>query len=382
MTRNIIAIIVLIALGIAALVVFREKPSGEVQKTQASIPAVPTEKLDTIQIQRTEDGAPEKIVLQKKEDRWQMVEPVSYPVVESSVQSMVETLSTLKPVDIISENKEKHASFQVDDEQGVQVTALNGTQELIRLIIGKSKSNMTFVRIPGGDAVYRIHGTHGHIFNKSAQTLRDKTILSFKPEDAKKMLFKAGETELTLAKGSDPETTKWAPVAADIENFDEDKATGILRALSNLNARSFVDQPLPADQTGLSDTVDRVVVETQSGELEPQTYTVYLGKDDEKDSKTYVKTSESEQVFLVSSHTTKRFRVGPNDFARTEEDMKKEAERKQKAAQAGAGQGMPGMPGMPGMMGGPGGNQQIPPELMRQIQAQMAKQQGQGGQGQ
>ena len=58
-----------------------------------------------------------------------------------------------------------------------------------------------------------------------------------------------------------------------------------------------------------------------------------------------------------------------DDFARTDEELAKEEERKKKARKAAANQAMQ----VPAMSGRPG-TQQIPPDVMRKIQAQMAKQ--------
>jgi hypothetical protein len=67
-----------------------------------------------------------------------------------------------------------------------------------------------------------------------------------------------------------------------------------------------------------------------------------------------------------------RIRVTADDFARTDEQVAKDEEQKKKARSNGMqGAGMP-----PGMGGSPGGQQQIPPELMKQIREQMARQQG------
>ncbi len=375
MAKNLIALVILAALVVMALLVFREKPSEE-KKKAAAIAAVPEVRLDTIRITRREgkdeDATIEKITLKKKDGLWRMAEPVDYVVVEGTVKRMAEALAGMKVVDVISENKENHKSFEVDKDNGIEVVALEGNTELVHLIVGKSKSNMTFVRLPEKDEVYRLQGYHRTTFNKSVKNLRDKAILKREQDNVKKVTFTSEKGELVFETTSEGEETSLKPVGAEIENFNETKAKGIVRSLTNLSAREFVDEALTEEQTGLGADASKAVVEIQkSGEsAEPETVTVFIGKDLEEDRKTYLKTSLSDQLFLVSTSTTDRFKVAAADFARTAEEMKKEEERKKKAAQA-----PPQMPpGMMGGMGGMGGNQQIPPDVMRKIQAQMAKQ--------
>ena len=87
-------------------------------------------------------------------------------------------------------------------------------------------------------------------------------------------------------------------------------------------------------------------------------------RDLEEDKKTYVKTSESDQIFLVTKSKVDRLRIEADDFARTDEEVAKEEERRKKAAE-----------NPPPAMSGTPGTQQIPPDVMRKIQAQMANQQ-------
>ncbi|MCP4606052.1 MAG: DUF4340 domain-containing protein [Proteobacteria bacterium] len=377
MGKNLIAVIILVILAVAALLVFRDKPSQEKEQAEEAISAVPSDQLDTIRIVRREKKdekkVVEKIALKKKGGTWRMAEPVDYTVVENSVQRMADALADIKVVDIISKNKENHDSLQVGEETGIEVTASAGDKELARFIVGKSKGDMTFVRKTGEDAVYRIQGYHRGTFDKSVKNLRDKTVLKRDVGSVKKVTLTNEKGGLVLENSKEGEDKKLGPAGVEIENFHQSKADGMVRALVSLTAREFVDEKLQDEETGLTEGAAKVIVELD-GSGEADAVTVWVGKEIEETKKTYVKTSESEQVFLVSSSTANRFKVGPDDFARTDEEMKAEEEKK-KAAAANPPQMPPGMMGMGG--GGMGGNQQIPPDIMRKIQAQMAKQ-GQG----
>ncbi len=371
MGKNLIAIVVLVILGVAALVVFRDRPHEEKQQAEKAVKKVPLERLNTIRIARLEgkgkEAVKEEYELKKNGDIWKLAKPVVYPVVESSIKRMTEALGDLNVIDTISENATKHELFEVDDKKGVTVTALRDQDVLAQLIVGKSQRNMTFVRLPGKDAVYRVQGSFKHAFNKSAKAMRDKTIIKLDQANIEKVAFKNGDNALVLANTGENGSQKLEPVDETIENFDETKANGIIQSLSTLTTMNFVDEPLTPDKTGLGDAAATVEIETK-GSGETEKVTVWIGNHKETGGETYLKSSESKQVFLVSTATAKRFLVKADDFARTKEELAKEEERKKKAQAEAAKRG-----GMPGGFGP--GNQQISPELMAKIRAQMAAQQ-------
>jgi hypothetical protein len=325
MTKNLIAIAVLVILGLAAFFALREEPSAEREEARAAVAPVDADRLDRILIKRREgtgDAAVvEQIELQKKDGLWRMVAPVEYAVVAATVERMVEALGDLKVVDVIAENAESHDRFDLDAEKGIEVTALAGKEELAHLLIGKSKGGMTFVRVPGEDPVYRVQGYHRGPFNRSASALRDKTIIEVEKDTIGKVTFRGEKGDLALEAEGEGELRRFVTRGAEIENFDEAKAKGILSSLARLKARDFVDGELDAAETGLGEGAAQVVLEI-AGATKPDVITLTLGKEIPKERKTYVKSSKSDQVFLVAASTAERFQVGADDFARTDEEVK------------------------------------------------------------
>jgi hypothetical protein len=251
------------------------------------------------------------------------------------------------------------------------MAALQTDKQLLRIIVGKSAGNFTYVRLPEGDEVYRVLGSHRRDFDKTATSLRDKAVLELDARDIGRVTFLGEQGELVLAREKGKAENKWHPVGVQIENFNESKAEEILQTLGRLRASDFEDSAVPVEQSGMGDSAYKVIIElTRSGE--PETITLWIGAEQEEKKATYLKTSKSEQLFLVMTAIANRLRVTADDFARTDEQVAKDEEQKKKARSNGMqGAGMP-----PGMGGSPGGQQQIPPELMKQIREQMARQQG------
>jgi len=390
MVKIIVAVCVLVVLGLVAFFVFREAPDEEQEAVEKTLEPVPLDKLDRIEINRHEGSGEslreEAIVFTKQGGTWRMAEPVDYAVNPRSLERMEEALGELRVIDAIAENVEKHHVLEVDDELGVEVKAMHGEGEVLaHFIVGVTRHNMTYVRMPGKDTVYRIKGSHRPTFNKSVKNLRDKTVLKLDRDTVSKVTFVNEHGELvfeqvTEGEGDDAKVS-YRPVGVEIENFNARKATSIAKSLTGLSARNFVDDDPGAEATGLGPDAPKVTFEAEK-DGKKGSYTIWVGKENEKERMTHIKTSESDQIYLVSAHMVKRYMPEADDFARTDEEVVQEEERLKKQeehrklheAQAAAGGGM----GMPPAMGGQPGQQQIPPEIMKQIQEQMAKQ-GKGG---
>jgi len=337
MRRIIIALAVFLVLVVVALVALREPADAPREAAASALDPVPIDRLDRVEIRRNEGSGSslreESIVLVREEGDWRMIEPVEYAVNPTSAGRMVEALAGLRVVDLVAENRAKHHVLEVDDQLGVEVKALGGGQVLAHFIVGVSRNNLTYVRLPGGDEVYRITGSHRATFNKSARNLRDKQILKLDQDSVSRITFNNRHGELVVAKGEGAESA-FAPVGVEIPNFDDGKVLSIARMLTGLAARDFVDGGPPAEETGLGPEASRVVFEaTDKGN--PVTVTLWLGAETEKDRQMHLKTSlTGEQVFLVSSHMVKRLEASAEDFARTDEEMATLEKRRRQAEEA------------------------------------------------
>ncbi|MCK9460419.1 MAG: DUF4340 domain-containing protein [Proteobacteria bacterium] len=378
MRKIIIAVVVLAALGAAAFLALREEPDAARQSAKSALVPLPAERLSRIEIKRHEPSQDpmddEFITLEREGDVWSMTKPVAYPVNATSVAKMVEALGALKTIDVISDNKAKHAVLEVDDALGIEVKAFDGEKQLAGFIVGVSRGDMTMVRLPGKDEVYRVKGAIRTTFNKSVKNLRDHTVTKLDRGSVVRVRITGPEGVFEMAKKGDGKDAKFEPVGDPIQNFDTRKADGLANALTGLSARDFVDAPVTDDVSGLGEGAMRVVFEAAKDGVKG-TFTVLIGKTLEKERETYVKTSLSDQVFLVASHIVSRFKTKAADFARTDEQVADEEKRRKEAedhtrmhedhAQAGAAREAAG--------------QSIPPEILEQLKAKMANQ-PQGGQ--
>ncbi len=326
MTKNLIAVCVLALLAGVAYFVFNKAPAQGTRAGLDVLKPVPVDRLDRIEILRHEGSGStlreEIIVLEKAGDVWRMLKPVDYPANQAAVKVMVDVLAELKVMDTISERTEKHRALEVDDELGIVVTASAGDEVLSRFIIGATRLTITFIRIPASNAVYRTAGTYRSTFNQPSRSLRDRTVVKLDPSSVSEVRYINEGGTLTIVNKDQSEELAFEPKGIDIPNFNTHRATQNVRAISNLGARDFVDEPLGADITGLTETAPRVEIDT----VRDQNLVVWIGNEKKETRQTYVKTSLSDNIFLISSHFVSSMKAKASDFARSNEQVAKEKE--------------------------------------------------------
>ena len=324
--KNLIAVGILAVLGAVAFFMFREKPNPEKKQVEAAVKPVDVEKLDEIRIKRHEGlgdkKEPESYTLKKADGTWAMAEPVKYPVVQNSVETMTRALGELRVIDVISEKASAHGKFEVDDASGIDVTVLGGGSELLHVIVGASSNGVTFIRYPDKNEVYRMKGSFKYNFDRSIKSLREKTIIKADVENVKTATFGSGDEALVLEKTGTGKDLSVKPLGRDIPNFDAPKATGVLRTLVNLNAVGFVDEPVTEEVSGLGPDAFTVTLEAIE-EDKPYKAVLTLGNKVEDKAQTYAKTSASDQIFLISEYTAKRLYAKLEDLTKKEEKKDK-----------------------------------------------------------
>jgi len=374
MRKIIIAVVVLAALGAAVFIALREKPDAQREAEKKVLVPLPITRVSRIEIKRHEPSQDpiddELITLERKGDTWRMTKPVDYAVNSTSVNKMLEAFGQLKTIDVISENKAKHAVLEVDDALGIGVKAFDGATPLADFVVGVSRGDMTMVRLPGSDKVYRIQGAIRQVFNKSAKNLRDHAVTQLDRGSVTRVKIATPEGEFEMARKEATESAKFEPVGAPIQNFDWRRADGLANALTGLSTRDFVDAPVTDDVSGLGEGALRIEFDAAK-DGKQGTFTVWVGKALEKERQTYVKTSLSDQVFLVSSHIIARFKTKAEDFARTDDQVAEEEKRRAAAMEHGQMHDDNAQAAAAAQAGG----QSIPPEIMEKLKAQM------GGQG-
>jgi hypothetical protein len=393
------AAVVLVALIVVALVIFRE-PAAE--QMDASFPDISKDQITKIWIRNpvVQEGSEgdqnaepvfEEVTLERtgkgEQATWKLTSPVQYPAYASYVDTMLTRLTELELGDMAVESKANWAALEVDEAKAVHVKVFTGNSQAAEFFLGIYKAGNTMVRLPGDDRVFKMQGSIRYVFGKRTMDWRDKTVLDQKAEHVTAITYRNAERTLSFTR----EGTDWAQVLAEgeepMENFDPKKVGSLIGAAVRLRTADFADgvdlaeaglAPPPAEieftvsTPGEPEDPEKAAADgstepSEVPEVTVETFRIILGK--AKDDKhTYLMVEGNDQVFLVTTNVIERLDPGADKFVTA---PKPEGE----AVPAGPPMGMGGMGGMPiSPPGQAGGGQGIPPEVMKQVQAEIQKQ--------
>jgi hypothetical protein len=352
--RLLIAVVVLVGLGAAVFATLRSHDgSTEVATAAPTLPKLKKEDITAIEIAKPDKTT---IALAKQGEAWALTAPVAAKADQSAVDSVVEKLSELEVSGVAASRKENHKLLSVDAETGIRVKAKGqGDKVLLDLWVGEAKSGGTMVRVEGKDEVLATKGSIRYAFDKEVRLFRDRVITDLEPKDLTAVSIESAKGKFKFEKPAD----KWQQVKGEkaIEKFGEAKVSSLVSSAAKLRAADFADPSENDDHAMGFDAPTSTVVLTGKDGKET---TLLIGREHGNAREYYLRVVGNPVNYRISKFTAERFM--PEAKAFQEEEKKPGAEAP---------------PGMPGM-GGPqamGGEQQIPPEILKQLQQQM----GQGG---
>jgi len=287
-----IATVVLAALAGTLYWSNRHKPEETTQASADTPPKILTLKEGDITKVDLKKKTGDSIVLAKDSGgKWQITSPQTLGADQSSVSSMVSTLSSLSS-DRLVEDKASNLNQYGLAEPAIQVliTEKNKTQ---KLLVGDETptSSGAFARLDGDPRVFTIASYTKSSIDKTVNDLRDKRLLTIEPDKVSRVELNANKQTLEFGRNKDQwQILKPKPLRADAFQVDE-----LVRKLSD--AQMEVSSDTDAKKTAAAFTsgtpVATAKLTTDSGTQELQ---VRKNKDDY-----YAKSSVVEGLYKVTS---------------------------------------------------------------------------------
>jgi hypothetical protein len=309
--KTLLALATFAGLGILAVIALTRPDKGErTSDRQRPIARMDTAELGSIEV--TKAGVTS--IIKQDGKSYQVTAPVAYAADESVGKAAFDGLKKMDVSDLVTEKKEKHAEFEVDDKSGIHVVvkAKDG-KVLADMIVGKTAGAGTMVRPMGKDEVWQATGISRYLFDKNAGDWRDKSITTFPQADAEQIEVVAKDGGKAVVKKTGEKIgseDKWAIVesSAKIEKLDNAIPNGITAALSSWKTNDFADGVKLAD-AGLEPPQLTVTVSVKGGKK----VTALLGNK-KGDDDYYVKVPDAPQVFLVKKYNADRVVKRPIEF--------------------------------------------------------------------
>ncbi len=351
---------------------------------------VPSDQLTRVEILRK--GAPKgqrRIVLEKSrvgagaeaQGEWTVVSPVRYRANQAAMETIVAVLAEIEIL-TSEEGDERAARRQrLDNGSGVEIKAWVGDRLASHFMVGSSAREATYVRRlgEGNDGqILTVRGRCRPVFDRSLDQLRHPVITDVDVKKIQRVLYSNPEGQLELV--PDQRTPgKFVDKDGSIRNFNAVRASQSVSVAAHLLAKGFADDSVDLKATGLFDDDTSKATLFRAGK--PPLH-VWVGART-PNGQLYVRTSQSKQIYLVSSHLESSLAPRRSHFERSDEHMSElEDLRKKRALEeaahdeaahdeaAGAGH----THGLP-----PANASQVPPELMEELRGLAQKQRDRAG---
>ena len=288
-----IATVVLAALAGTLYWSNRHKPKETTQASADTPPKILTLKEGDITKVDLKKKPGDSIVLAKDSGgKWQITSPQTLGADQSSVSSMVSTLSSLSS-DRLVEDKDSDLNQYGLAEPALQVAITEKDNKSQKLLVGDETptSGGAFARLDGDPRVFTIASYTKSSIDKSVNDLRDKRLLTVDPDKVSRVELNANKQDVEFGRNKDQwQILKPKPLRADAFQVDE-----LVRKLSDAQMEISSDSDAKKTAAGFASgtPVATAKLTTDSGTQELQ---VRKNKDDY-----YAKSSVVDGVYKVTS---------------------------------------------------------------------------------
>jgi hypothetical protein len=309
--KTLTAVAAFAILGLIAFFALRQPEKGEgVNDRARPLPPIAAGTLDSISI--TRQGVTSTIT--RAAGKYKVTAPVAGEADESNAKGAFDALEKLVLGNLVTENKAKHAEFELDDAKAIHVVAKAGAATPADLLVGKSVGSGTMVRLAGKDEVWQATGPLRATFDKPPAEWRDRSVITFSTADAETLTVKSGTPAGMIVVKKNGKTPlgedKWDLVSSSVkmDRLDNGVPNGIVSALSAFKTNDFADGATTAG-TGLDTPSLTVTVGLKGG----KNATLLVGNKKANDE-LYVKTPESPQIYVVKTFNSDHIVKRPIDF--------------------------------------------------------------------
>ncbi len=351
----------------------------------------PLDQLSRIEIIRNGAGVPKAerhIVLERDltkgatqgaaESQWTVVSPIRYRANQTTMDTIAAVLGEIRITSSAPGDEDSTRKARLGKNSGVEVKAWTGDRLASHFVVGRSTREETYVKRAGkgrDDRILTVQGRCRRIFDRPLGELRHPVVTDFDVKDIAGVRYSSPSGGLEIV--ADPAAPgHFLNKRANIRNFDTARASQNVSVLAHLLARGFVDGAGSGagsgdrKQSGLfDDDTRKATVFFRKG---PPVH-VWVGAPTANGRQLHVRTSDGDQIYLVSSHLESSLVPSKSHLERTDEHMREVRTLQEKRAQeeaehaaegeAGHAHGLPTEPAS-----------QVPPELMKELRG-LARQQ-------
>ncbi len=263
----------------------------------------------------TQPGA-EPVMVSLSGGQWNIDAPLVYPAKMPSIESILAVLAEIEIVRRVAPQPEPKHRLADDARVVVKTWTKQGVENAFA--IGASSREETFVQRLGEEQVYAVRGSCRRFFDLSLAQLRAPAITNLDLAEIEAVRFVGPSEALSLVASSE-QPRMFVEESPSISNFNRERASKSVAVVARLFAKDFVDPPIDRLATGLfEDSTPYIEVSTRGG---AKPLKVYIGART-TNGRLYLRTSDSEQIYLVSAHLGSSLMPRNEHFERTDSEMR------------------------------------------------------------
>lgn len=261
---------------------------------------------------------------------WNLVQPVAARADPHLADQILALLTHLPQAALVESSKSTANRYGFIPGESPRVIYRRGKTSLLELEVGYEEQNWTYLRQPPDGPVFAWPGRVGGLFKRKVSEYRDRTIFRADAREIELVTVQNQRGSFTLRR--DTQTGSLDPVGIKIANFNRFRAEQFVSVLCGLRAKDFARPPVERSAVGLSEGADEIVLQHRE-ENRVRTVTIKLGKTDDRQRATYLSTSGSDDIYLISRHIAAFLRPAAIDFSRTDAEVVADEKARQFARQ-------------------------------------------------
>jgi hypothetical protein len=302
-------ILLLLAAVIGIAVYYLEIKPGKPrdEKTEESKPAFAFSRDDISSLSITRSG--QTVVVEDKDGKWTIVQPLTAQANQSTVDSLVSSLTSAKIERSLTPSPEEIKTFGLEEPAvAVEIKLKSGETRTIKLGAKDFSGLSAYAQIGDAQDVALVPASVLTSSDKSLDDLRDKAIFGASQFDIKSILLTNEHGQMSLAKDGGEWVLK-KPFEAGVETSEMNT---FLSEITSAEAEEFVSETAddPA-KYGLDDPKITLTAQLNDGSER----SISAGA---KDDNHYAKASARSQVFKISSSLYDKLNIKPSELRNKE----------------------------------------------------------------
>ena len=224
------AVLLVVALGLSAYIYFVEsdRPPGGTPEPRETVFDFESDDITRLSV-TAESGA--RTVLEKTDDRWQLVEPFAGVVDVTEVVAIASSLATLELQRVVAEPEDAPdltVYGLAEPRIEVGVTTTTGTDARLQIGERTPTGGDLYATIAGSNRVFLISAYLDGTFDRTTFDLRDKTILDFTRNQVDSLEITGADQVIRLRQ----ENNRWSLVSPIEAHADFGVSNGLVGRLS------------------------------------------------------------------------------------------------------------------------------------------------------